>query len=190
MFMFIYTRPHTRVQASNWIYQNIEPGSTLSVEHWDDSLPLNLPSQIRNSYRYIDYPLYGQDNLSKWKMMREKLRETDYIIFSSNRLYGSITRASSLYPQTNKFYQDLFSGNLGFEKVAEFTSRPNIPLPGLSVCIKLPFTNYGIIAKSNSKCEGATIVDDYSNESNTVYDHPKVSIFKKVGQSNSYLLSK
>jgi hypothetical protein len=59
------------------------------------------------------------------------------------------------YPLTNQYYKDLFSGQLGFEKIAEFTSYPTIPF--INVQIK----------------------DDSADESFTVYDHPKIIIFKK-----------
>src|SRR3989344_7773162 len=39
-FIHIYTKPNTRVTATEWIHRNIPAGSTLSIEHWDDSLPL------------------------------------------------------------------------------------------------------------------------------------------------------
>src|SRR3990167_9746947 len=33
-FISIYARPHSRIAASEWIYQNITPGSQLAIEHW------------------------------------------------------------------------------------------------------------------------------------------------------------
>ncbi len=41
-FVSIYSRRHSRVQASEWIYRNVPLGSTLALEHWDDDLPLSL----------------------------------------------------------------------------------------------------------------------------------------------------
>ena len=35
-FEHIYTQTHTRIQASNWIYQNIPAGASVSNEMWDE----------------------------------------------------------------------------------------------------------------------------------------------------------
>jgi hypothetical protein len=136
-FISIYMRPHSRVQASAWISQNIPPGSTLSCEYWDDCLPLSG----NGAYRIIQYPLYDPDTSSKWQDMENRLGETDYLILSSNRLYGSITSAPEKYPVTNQFYQALFSGYLGYVKIAQFIPvhlpvRTNFVLPRLLITVK------------------------------------------------------
>lgn len=180
-FISIYSRNHSRVEASVWIYQNIPAGSSLSAEHWDDALPLNLENQSNSIYQLIEFPLFGPDTNEKWSQMKEKLQQTDYIILSSNRLYGSISRNPNLYPQTYQYYQDLFNGVLGFHKVAEFTSRPNLPIPGMKLCLSLPFFDYGAVAKKTEECvqKGISVIDDYADEIDTVYDHPKVIIFSR-----------
>jgi hypothetical protein len=180
-FISIYSRPHTRVQASYWIYQNIPPGSTLSCEYWDDCLPLGG----NGPYRVIEFPLYDPDTLSKWADVSDRLSQTDYLILSSNRLYGSIMTVPDRYPVAGKFYQDLFAGRLGFIKIAEFTSRPNLPAPFLHICLTPPGISYGKVAYPDQECPlpGISFVDDYADESWTVYDHPKVIIFQKVAQN-------
>ena len=191
-FITIYSRSHSRVEASNWIYINIPPGAKLSGEHWDDYLPLSLPGigKIHEKYQSIEFPLYWPDTQDKWKQMIDKLSQADYIIMSSNRLYGSILTNPKKYPVTEKYYQTLFDGSLGFEKVAEFTSRPNIPLPFIKLCLTPLLARYGIIAKKDQRCDlnGISFVDDYADETFTVYDHPKILIFKKVRPVNYYSL--
>lgn len=83
---------------------------------------------------------------------------------SSNRLWGSIPKVPEKYPIAAKFYKDLFSEKLGFKKVAEITSYPTIPI----LNILLP--------------------DNTADKSFTVYDHPKVIVFKKSDdiKSNHY----
>jgi hypothetical protein len=112
-------------------------------------------------------------------------------------VYGSITSAPERFPQATQFYNDLFAGNLHFVPVAEFTSRPTLPIPGINLCITPPFFNYGKIdalvseqfditarqpfnAEHNKQCQGIQFVDDYADESWTVYDHPKVIIFRST----------
>ena len=122
--------------------------------------------------------------------MSQNLKKTDYIILTSNRLYGSIMTVPEKYPVTFRYYQALFNGTLGFDKVAEFTSRPNLPLPFVKLCLTPPFIRYGIIARKNQECPlpGISFVTDYADESFTVYDHPKVIIFKKVKPLNYFQL--
>ncbi len=174
----IYNHPHTRVVASDWIKTYLPAGSTLSCEHWDDCLPLGYSPD----YTILEYPLYGPDSELKWEDMRTKLANTDYLILSSNRLYGSIV-GSGQYPQTTQFYSDLFSGKLGFTLHAQFTSRLNLPLPLVHTCINLPQL-YSQAAATLQDCplRGLSFVDDYLDESWTVYDHPKVLIFKNTAR--------
>src|SRR3989338_6748933 len=181
-FMSIYTRPHTRVAASEWIYQYVPGEIYKSDEHWDDGLPVSLGNNIHETYTGVEFPLYGMDTPQKWQEMSAKLQQVSYIFLTSNRLYGSIMTVPERYPVTSIYYTMLFDGSLGFEKVAEFTSRPNLPVPFIHVCLIPPFANYGKVAQISQECneEGISFVDDYADETFTVYDHPKVTIFKKV----------
>ncbi len=155
-FLTIYSRPHSRESASIWMLQNIPPGSVLAEEHWDDRLPLFAGEQ----FQYVDLPLYElPDDATKWQLIANNLKQADYIVMTSNRLYGSLPKLADCskykkcYPLTAEYYQDLFAEKLDFVKVAEFTSRPSF---------------FGI-----------EIVDDNADESFTVYDHPRVIIFQR-----------
>ena len=101
------------------------------------------------------------------------LESTDYLVIPSNRAYDSMPRLELRYPLTLRYYQLLFdcdcSGDqmekraysldppfkspLGFDLVATFTSHPNLG----------PFQ----------------FNDQNADEFFTVYDHPKVFVFKK-----------
>ena len=154
-FFSIYTRPHSRVQASEWIYENISKGSLLGVEHWDDGLPLPLDAKRDSAlYKFEELPMFAEDSDEKWGILDEKFKKINYLILSSNRAYGSVPRLPEKYPKTIKYYEDLFADKLEFKKVAEFTSRPTI----LDI----------------------EIIDDNADETFTVYDHPKVIVFKKT----------
>jgi YYY domain-containing protein len=153
-FVGIYTRPVTRVEASRWVYRNLPVGSTLSYEVWDDPVPMNMDGYLASNYfRQIRMDLYWEDIPEKREELYGWLEELDYIILTSNRLYESIPRLPMRYPMTTRYYEALFSGELGFDRLATFTSRPRL---------------FGI-----------EIVDDYADETFTVYDHPKVIIFQK-----------
>ncbi|MCD6519087.1 MAG: glycosyltransferase family 39 protein, partial [Anaerolineae bacterium] len=153
-FTSIYTRPVTRIAASRWIYAHIPPGSTISFEVWDDPVPLNIDGHnASREYRHVKMDLYWEDIPEKREKLYSWLEQTEYIALTSNRLYGSIPRLSMRYPMTTRYYEALFSGELGYDRLITFTSRP--------------------------KLFGIEIVDDNADESFTVYDHPKVIIFKK-----------
>jgi len=167
-FISIYLHPHSRVQASDWIYQHVPPGSTLSCEHWDDCLPLPLEKKNPRQYHYQTemLHLYNRETKRKWQKINNQLQRVDYLILSSNRLWGPIPQNPEIYPQTAKFYQDLFAGKLNFQKVAEITSYPCFP-PLSKPLICFP--------------------DQSAEEAFTVYDHPKVIIFKKSRQKSPQL---
>lgn len=153
MFLSIYTKPHTRITATGWINSNIVDGSTILTEHWDDSLPL----EGFTKYKVIQLPAFDPDTDDKWIKINDLLEQGDYIILSSNRGWGSITTVPEKYPRMAKFYKDLFEGKLEYKKVKEFTSYPSLSYIGLPI----------------------TIPDDFAEENFTVFDHPKVLIFKK-----------
>ncbi|MBI2039963.1 glycosyltransferase family 39 protein [Candidatus Microgenomates bacterium] len=158
-FINIYSQPNTRVLATDWINKNIPLGSTIATEHWDDGLPLGT----QDNYKVLELPMYEPDAPAKWDKINQILQETEYIIIASNRLYTplqKLTNCSKLppgrcYTQTAQYYKKLFDGSLGFKKIAEFSIYP-----------KIPFLNI-------------EIEDQNADESFTVYDHPKVLIFKK-----------
>ncbi len=158
-FIQIYLKPNTRIQASDWIVKNIPRGSTLAVEHWDDSLPV-YNGQF---YYHFSLPLYDPDTDEKWENMDRMLDQSQYIIIASNRLYAPLQRLTDCtrlpsyrcYPRTASYYKKLFSGELGFRKIKEFSSHPIIP-----------FTNI-------------EINDISADENFTSFDHPTIMVFKK-----------
>ncbi|MCR4264406.1 MAG: glycosyltransferase family 39 protein [Candidatus Roizmanbacteria bacterium] len=169
MFMSIYSRPTTRIAASEWMYENIPAGSTIAVEHWDDLLPLPLPNSdwplLHSTYQFETLELYNPDTPEKWERINEQLRRADYIVIASNRLYAPLQKLTDCdhlpphrcYPRTANYYQTLFNDEGSFYKVAEFTSYPQIGLGKWRLEIN----------------------DETADESFTVYDHPKVILFSK-----------
>lgn len=160
MFLSIFTKNHSRVTASSWIYKNIPAGSVIATEYWDDALPLSIGQSDSSFYQYqsIHIADVEESNSSKINKIKEQLSQSDYYILSSNRFYKPIPENSNIFPQTAEFYQSLFDGSLGFKQVAEFSSYPCFPPIGKPLfCLN----------------------DDSSEEAFTVYDHPKVLIFQK-----------
>ncbi len=157
-FMHVYTQPLTRVAASEWIYRNIPAGKAISDESWDDSLPfarlIDGHAHSFGEYKEVQMNLHEPDDAQKLSNIKTWLRQADYVILSSNRMYGWLSRLAERFPMTKRYYDLLFAEQLGFKQVVEFTSYPQV----------------GPIAFN----------DDHSDESFTVYDHPKVLIYQKV----------
>lgn len=156
-FLNIYLAKNTRATATDWILKNVPQNSVLGTEHWDDRVPIHSGEY----YRYEEIPMYDRpDSDIKWSLMKQKFANIDYYIVASNRLYAPLQRLTdckahgdSCYPIASRFYADLLANKTEFKKVAEFTNYPHLGP------IQIP--------------------DDEADESFTVYDHPKIMIFKK-----------
>ena len=154
----MYSQPLTRIQASRWLYQHVPPASggppkTITYEIWDDSLPLAVDGQAGcYAYNCVGLPLYDDDTPQKATMLAQTLSQADAVVISSQRLYpDSIPRLPDRYPMTNRYYQLLFAGQLGFHLAAVFQNSPNL--------------------------FGVYFDDSGADESYFVFDHPTVHIF-------------
>lgn len=156
-FMSIYTKDHSRVSASKWIYEKISYGSTILTEYWDDPLPLMVSDPRTRNYMGKEVHIFDPDSSAKWNIINEQLASADYYIMSSNRGWGSIGEASERYPTTSLFYKKMFEGTNGFMLAKEFTSYPSLRYLGIPI----------------------DFPDQWAEEAFTVYDHPQVLIFKK-----------
>ncbi len=164
-FSTIYDQSHSRVAASVWMTNHVPAGATVATEVWDDSLPLSVPGvrgygcvrlNTVNRDQCTNLDLYPDEGSGEARLqyLARALAQSDYIVESSNRLYGSIPKLPWRYPVTTRYYDLLFAGKLGFTTVYDQTVSPHL---------------------------GTWRIDDrYADESFTVYDHPRVTIFKKT----------
>ena len=158
----VYSQPNTRIQASRWIFSHLKPGSVLTYEQWDDSLPEAVDNHDPSIYQEVSYPdangqpqqgldLYGDDTAAKAQQLARILPTVNAITMATDRLDKSIPRLPCRYPLTIHYYQLLFSGQLGFHLAAQFENRPNL---------------FGIV-----------LDDSNADESYSVFDHPTARIF-------------
>jgi len=157
----VYAREHTWVTASRWVYANASPGSVILWETWDDPLPKSIPGEPgmdmgSHGLRHIDWSPYEEDTEEKYLILRQKLQEADYVIYSSKRIYESVDELPRRYPMTIRYYDLMFGERLGFVNAADFTSPPQL--------------------------FGFTFPDHEADESWSLYDHPRVSIFAKQAE--------
>ncbi len=167
-FQNVYSAEHPRLAASRWIYANAPPGSSLTAELWDDSLPYALPNQPQLGYHIVETEPYNPDSPEKIRELvhgvtgnpqRAGLNGADFVVISSNRISDSVVRLEREYPATSRYYEALATGELGFDLAATFTVRPSFL--------------------------GIAIDDSRAEESFTVYDHPTVRIYKKSDRWNA-----
>ncbi|NLN70631.1 MAG: hypothetical protein GX142_07600 [Chloroflexi bacterium] len=149
---------------------------------WDDAIPYPVDgfspySDGGGIYRGdLNFEMYWPDDQSKLERFETILDQADYIFITSNRQWGTTTRVPERYLLTTFYYRyllgcpedadllwcysvaepEMFTGTLGFDLVAVFHSNPSLG----------PF-------EFNTQ---------FAEEAFTVYDHPKVSIFKKNAQ--------
>lgn len=156
----VYGSEHTWVTFARWIYANMPDEACIAYEHWDDRMPTDIPEPggSAGAHRYFQpqLPLYDDDTQQKYELLRSTLMGCDYIVLASNRLWRTIPRLPERYPLSSRYYEALFSGELGFEQIYTVETPPRL---------------------------GPLRFDDQAaDESFTVYDHPKPILFKKTRQ--------
>ena len=163
-FAQIYGRDHTRVAASGFIYENVAPGSTIAVEHWDDALPLPLDGRNPQLFERVQLRVFDPDREAKRTHLIETLSHSELVILASDRGAATIPRMPQRYPLTGRYYAALDDGSLGFDLLARFESRPSLG----------PWT----------------IDDRAAEEAFSVYDHPTVSIYARRGPETSVAIQR
>ncbi|HEX8235910.1 MAG TPA: glycosyltransferase family 39 protein [Abditibacteriaceae bacterium] len=147
----IYARPHPRVAATQWIRQNVPPGTVVANETaWDDPLPVGGMQGLEG----LDLKLYDIDTEEKRRHLLDTLDRAQWVFISSQRAWQSIPRSPQRWPLTTEYYRALFEGYLGFEPVNEWTNYPQL---------------FGI-----------AVPDEKFEEALSVYDHPRVVLFRKT----------
>ncbi len=155
----VYRSEHTWITASRWIYENVPQGSVILWELWDDPLPKAIPGEPgmdmgSRGLRNIDWSPYEEDTAEKYEILKAKLREADYVAYSSKRIYDSVDELPERYPMTTLYYEAMRDGRLGYEVAREFTSPPRL---------------FGMVFE-----------DRAADESWSLYDHPQVTVLRKV----------
>ena len=178
-FSRIYARPHTRIAAGQWMLENAPVGSRITTERWDDALPYTNGNDLGcRPFCLVETLPYDEDEPAKYfgrmqptsdrnyppaqeqfvEGLIGQLGRADYVVLSSARVYSSVARLPHRFPATLRYYQALFDGSLGYQLVADFHSFPTLfglPIPDLS-----------------------------AEEQFTVYDHPRVLIFRRTETFN------
>lgn len=138
-----YFFPDIRQTSSQWFSQNIPTNSIILSESGNVvNFPLN---QSGSKITHFDF--YSEADFSA--ELINQITLSDYIIVPSRRVYKNFSNSD--HPVINSYYQNLFSGNLGFELIKTF---------------------YPV---------GDFILDSESAEETwSVFDQPTIRLYKKV----------
>ena len=179
-FLNIYSDNHPSVTASEWLENNASNRSVVVQEHWDEGIPHN--SKIIFGERL---ELYNYDNLNKFETISNQLENADYLVLVSNRLYATIPRLKDRYPISSLFYEKLFSEEIGYEVV--FTTNRAIRGLGIEyhedLFSRVGFSHDDQVLKSDKDLISINL--GWSDESFSVYDHPRIFIFENKKQFSS-----
>ncbi|HOR02222.1 MAG TPA: glycosyltransferase family 39 protein [Candidatus Woesebacteria bacterium] len=114
-FMKTYFTVDNRILASHWINQNIPQQSVILSESGNvTSLPLDTSSK----FNLTDFDFYNLDSQNHANL-DHLIADSQYIFVPSRRVFKNQT--NSLFPESQKYYQSLFSGQLGFNLIKTFS---------------------------------------------------------------------
>ncbi len=190
-YLSIYLPPDVRFTTSEWMYKNIPAGNKILTETANAiDLPITTPYSLPPTTPYLinSFNFYDLDqSFELQNNLNTALEEADYIIIPSRRIFsnhtclspnssqiiknetGTCRELKKTYPLLNAYYRDLFSGKLGFQKVAELNSFPKISFMGKTL-LEFP--------------------DENAEETWTVFDHPVIRIYKRVDGRRSMVVGR
>lgn len=120
LFFQKYFSLDIRVLASNWIIKNIAANTKIISESGN---VVNLPLQTSNlNITNFDFYQLDQDPESQ-SQLSTLVEESDYIIVPSRRVFKN--QNNSTFPKSQNYYQRLFSGELGFHQIKQFSLNNN-----------------------------------------------------------------
>lgn len=166
----IYRQPHAAQRMAEWIRGNVRPGTPMLKEHWEEGLP------HLEAYPQAELPMYEPDNPAKVDTLARLLATNEYIIFFSNRLYGTVGNLPERYPVSSKYYHLLFNGDLGYQVAHYEASYPQ----ALNLTwVNDTFGRPGLPAVVDPTPPGAAVIQkSFADESFSAYDHPLVILFR------------
>ena len=184
-FSSIYGRAHTAVAAAEWINANVPPDASIinGGSYWDERIP------DLGRYDVWTFAAYHpDDDPSKIPELVGRLSSSDYLVFYSNRAYGSVARLPDEYPQSAAFLRLLFAGELGYLLERTFSSYPS--LAGFELRDD-PYARAGLPTPVSTEDSvpnpkwGIGLNLGYADENVIGYDHPKALMFRNVDRLSS-----
>ncbi len=176
-FQRVYVEDHPAIAASQWINDTVPRGSSIvSDNHWDEFIP-NL-----YSYNVWQYAVYDTDTTAKIDELASRLADSDYLVFYSSRPYASAARDPERFPLSNRYYQRLFNGDLGYRLERKFTLYPELA----GVSFRDDAMKRAGLAQPTPRYSGQSskvgLELGYADDNVVGYDHPTVLLFGNEGR--------
>jgi hypothetical protein len=178
-FVGVYLSPHPWLAASEWLCQEVPPGSVIAVEVWDDALPAYPGRECQGRYTHLWLDMYAPDDDDKLDRLVTSLDQADYIVLASQRLYGTVGRLPERYPLSSAYYRLLFAEELGFRLVDVRTSYPRL---GPLAIVDEPLAGTALPQPqllASQRPAPLMFSGGRADESYAVYDHPRTLVFAK-----------
>ncbi|MBN2469882.1 MAG: glycosyltransferase family 39 protein, partial [Anaerolineae bacterium] len=119
-------------------------------------------------YQGLELFMAAEDNEQKRETMQRVLDQADYLTISSNRFYDTLTRLPMRFPMSVRYYDALFSGELGFELIQTFEST-------------FTFGDFTVSDQVLPTYDVPGWLNEFeAEEAFHVYDHPVVFVFQKT----------
>ena len=146
---------------------------------WDDTLPLymyglNPFDNYEGIYQSdLNFQMYWNDDEAKRLRFLSILDQADTIIMTSSRQWGSVTQLPEEFPLSTLFYKELIGCSLDDVQYCYQAAQPGMYQGSLG---------YELVAvfQSDPQILGLNFNSQFAEEAFTVYDHPKVLVFKKT----------
>lgn len=146
LYSYMYLQPDIRTTASKWMANNIHADSKILSEAGN---VVDIPVSSNRSFYVNNFDFFSLDeNKQNSDELNSIVAESDYIIVPSRRVFKN--QKGPKFPNSDKYYKELFSGKLGFSLVKSF----QVP-------------NYFLLNPENAE------------ETWTVFDQPKIRIYEK-----------
>lgn len=162
--------------------------SVIANQHYDESGPVHIDGKDGFGTYYYGLSstsdgtmqVYNEDIPDKLAMLLQGLDEADYLVLYSNRHYASVARLPCRFPLTNAYFTALMEGRLGFELAADFYRFPQLG-PFVFNDQEMP-QHLMRSANTQGTSPGIEVPYPAAEEAFSVYDHPRVLIFRKTPQ--------
>jgi len=150
VFIKLYLFPDIRVQASDWLKENVSDDSLVVSEAGN---VVNIPMGEHN-FEVVNFDFYSLDELGKRAELEALIEGGDYFLSGSRRIFANVLRLPNRLPVSFWFYRQLLAPNSDFELVKTFSG----------------FNAF----------DQMFLGDDLNTEETwTVFDHPTIRVFKR-----------
>lgn len=164
-FFTIYLKPDPRLEAAQWIKADASNDDTFAGEVYD--IGMTAFNGAVGNQRIKEFDYYNLDDgindRNELTELSDLIETSEYIIVPAERIYPTRARLKDSYPNGHMHYKQLFDGELGFIKVAEFTRTTF-----LEDLFNVRFYSAGLFIPLNY------------DETFRVFDQPTVTIFRKA----------